>query len=300
MVTRPTMRQPGVWGRLSLCTAFVLMLLVVPKPAHASTATWTQATATGYGVRLTLSIRRRTYPRNALVRVWTRIQNLTGHTLDIYSPGPMVAGQYVPQVVVLAKRKGTPLPISLTDYLPFSGPADSARPLAPHSVHNTPEVAILRGPLLRLDLTFAVGGPGPPGMGPTLSTPLLRLHLSRPDTPTVMLRVPPDQPSAGITPAGPVRGQPLAVWYYNCRDAYDAAVQEDIHWIGISRHIIPSCPAGSSLIGWNKIVGWLNHSVADVNWGQPYRGSSERVLQLPLARSHAVREGTVTVLEHQY
>lgn len=75
-----------------------------------------------------------------------------------------------------------------------------------------------------------------------------------------------------------MRGRPLAVWCYNCTGSYDSAVQENIDWTGISRHIIPTCPEGSSLIGWSEIAGWLNHSVAAIDWGQPFRISSLRVL----------------------
>jgi hypothetical protein len=229
---------------------------------------WVQVTATGHGVRLTLSIRRRSYPQNALVAVWGRAENITAHTVKLYDPGPHEAGQYIPQVVVLAKRGGEPLPVSLNDYMPNPGPVSGALPLYPHQTRNLRELVILRGPYLRLDLTFT-GRPMPPQNGPTLSTPLLHLSLTAPDTPTVALHVLPDPPSADIAPAGTVRGKLMAVWYYNCDPAYDEEVQENIDWSAIGSHVTPACPSGFSLVGWHEDAGWLNHSVAQIDWGEP-------------------------------
>lgn len=273
MRSTPSRRSWNLGGRSfvrphwRLCLLLTFSLLATPQPASAALPRWSQVTITSQGVRLTLSVRHRSYPQNALVRVWARMENLAKHDIFLYDPGPQAAGKYIPQAAVLAAPGGQPLPISLTHYMPFPGPAPSSFPLRARAVRNLPELVILRGAYLRLDLTLAAAGKQLPArQGKMISTPLLHVSLTAPDTPSVTLHTPPDQPSATITPAGPVHGPLLAVWYFPCSgDFFSSALQDRIYWSAIARHIIPPC---SPITGWHEIAGWLNHSVAEIDWGE--------------------------------
>jgi hypothetical protein len=271
----------AVCGRWCVCLASMLVLLAVLHPVDAMSAGWSQVTVTAHGVRLTLSIRRHAYPQNALVRVWTRMQNVTTHQVLLYANGPQRAGEYIPQVVVLAAPRGKPLPISLTDYVPGPGPLPSSISLPAGAVRNIPEIVILRGPFLRLDLTLSADRHVPAREGATVSTPLLHLNLTTPDSPTVTLHVPPDKPSATIEPVGPVRGDLFGEWYWACGNGgFNEEAQQRIYWTAIGRLVVPAC---SSIVGWHEIAGWLNHSVAEIDWGQKdccYSGSQDRAVEL--------------------
>jgi hypothetical protein len=148
--------------------------------------------------------------------------------------------------------------------MPFPGPAPQALKLYPHKGTNIPEIVILRGPIVRLDLTLAIGSYPIPRIGPTVSTPLIHLRLTAPDSPRVSLQVPPEQPNADITPVGRVHGALQAVWYFDCAGGYDSSLQENIEWAPVASHITPPC---SPLLGWHEDVGWLDHSVAQIDWG---------------------------------
>lgn len=262
--TEVGVRPVGVW--CCLCLAIVLAVLAFAERADATVPGWSQATVTRHGVKLTLSIRRQTYPQSALVRVWARVQNVTAHNVLLYDQGPEAAGKYIPQPVVSKTREGTPLPISLTDYRSPSGPAPLSLLLPAGAVRNVPEMVILRGPFLRLDLTLSSGRHHPARPGSMLSTPTLRLNLIAPDTPTVTLHTPPAQPSATVAPTVDVHGNLLGVWNWNCgNDIFPDAKQQNLYWAPVGSRITPTC---TSLLGWHEIVGWLNHPVAEIDWGE--------------------------------
>jgi hypothetical protein len=180
-------------GRWCVSLAGMLVLLAVPHPVSSASPGWWQITVTSHGVRLTLSVQRRTYPQNALVRVWTRMQNVTTHQVLLYASGPQRAGEYIPQPVVLAAPRGRPLPISLTDYVAGPGPLPSSISLPAGAVRNIPEIVILRGPFLRLDLTLSAGRGTPPREGATVSTPLVGERLVGQDSSKNAAAPPSDQ-----------------------------------------------------------------------------------------------------------
>jgi hypothetical protein len=251
-----------------LCSVVIALVLAVVSfpgltPSYAAQPMWLHTVRIGSGVRLTLSIRNRAYPQNALVRVWARMQNLTGHEIGLYDDGPQAAGKYIPQPVVRPQDGGRSLPISLTDYRPFPGPAPMALRLPAGEVHNIPEIVILRGPRVQLRLTLAgkekVSVVARPAR--TLATPYVHLMLTAPDSPQVDLVTPPGTPSLHLTPPPGAHGKPMAVWNVVCGDGNPL---ENIDWTPVTAVITPTC---SPLTGWHEIVGWLGHSVAQIDWG---------------------------------
>jgi hypothetical protein len=258
----------STWVRF-VAVCFVLAGLFLPSSGRVDAAqpAWLQTTRTAHGVRLTLSIRDRPYPRNALVRVWARVQNLTSHDIFMYDDGPMAAGKYIPQAVVRARPGGPPLPISLTDYMPYPGPAPMGLPLHAGATLNIPEIIILRGPVVQLRLTLTnqtkLAGEAQPAA--TMSTPVLRARLTALAPPHVLLDTSPTAPSLRLTPPAGAHGNPLAVWNMVCASGFPGGhPQEMIDWTPVSTDITPTC---SPLTGWHEIVGWLGHSVAQIDWG---------------------------------
>jgi hypothetical protein len=242
---------------------FVLAALSLPplSGAHAAQPAWLQATRTAHGVRLTLSIRNRPYPQNVLVRVWARLENVSGHDIGLYDNGPQAAGKYIPQPVVRSASGGASLPISLTDYLPYPGPAPHVDLLSTGAVRDIPELVILRGPRVQLRLTVARPSTGFPRHTRTLATPYVHVTLTAADPPQVDLVMLRATASVRLTPPSGAHGNPLAVWYAVCEDANS---DQNIDWTPVSAVITPTC---SPLTGWHEIVGWLGHSVAQIDWG---------------------------------
>jgi hypothetical protein len=241
---------------------FACGLLIAVLPNHAVAAPqWRSVSTTQHGLRLTLSVPAHALPQNALMRVWTRMTNLTRHTIYLWDSGPMAPGKYIPQVEVLAANRTGPLPISLTDYFPYPGPAPFAYPLFAGATQNRPDLIILRGPLVRLKVDLAHRSRSIARQNGSVTTRALRIHLTAPDTPAVSLQMPPKALSADIVPAGTVHGRPLAVWYANCGDTQ---FDETFDWTAESSRIEPGC---SPAMGWHVIIGWLNHSVGQIDWG---------------------------------
>jgi hypothetical protein len=67
--------------RRALPALLLVVSFLVPQSAHATTSTGVSISSVSDGVRLTLTLPRRVYPRNALVRATLRIQNVGHHTI---------------------------------------------------------------------------------------------------------------------------------------------------------------------------------------------------------------------------
>jgi hypothetical protein len=135
--------------------SFGLLLLLAPlsypRGTGAAPVSAVQIETTTHGVKLFLSIPRRTYPRNALVRVTVRLQNISRRTV-------LVSGNNPSTVVVLdASHRAVYWPDT-----PFLGQAlfgESVPPRLPLKLRPQQRPVnsfflILRGPLLQAEATL--------------------------------------------------------------------------------------------------------------------------------------------------
>jgi hypothetical protein len=217
-----------------------------------------RTSVTEQGVRLDLYVPHRSYPRDALIRVWARLQNVSRHDVWIWDGGPPAPGKYMPQVEVFGPHGHAPLPLSLTNYINYPGPGPSARPLKPGYATNQPEDIVLRGPRIRLSLILSAdrrrAGSRP---GWVVITPTLHLNLTSPDGPATAV-----QTQGGltldVTPVGPASGPLVAVYYVDCKNG---GFQETFDWTSMPNPFTIACPQP---LTWDVIAGWRGHTVAEV------------------------------------
>jgi hypothetical protein len=209
------------------------------------------------GLRLELIVPRHAYPRNALMHVYAYARNVSRHTVWIEAGEPMAPGRYLPQVAVL-NGQGQSLPLSLTSYFPYPGPAPYPAALKPGESVGGREDIVLRGSWIRVGVTLLPRPTFPP-QGTEFHTPVLHVHLLPSDAPAVQVTVTNGRGSAAITRPPGVRGFPWSVYYADCGGTtYD----QRIYWSRASLHFGSGC---SPLVAWHVLVGWWGHSVAEID-----------------------------------
>jgi hypothetical protein len=229
---------------------------------------------TAHGMRLTLSLRRGTYPRTALVRVRLTLMNISHHAIAVGSTAAPECAWFGPGVQVLDSAGQVLYPPATEWIMASCGPRIMPKPLAPgRTVHHT-TFAILLGSAIRAVATLSTATPG---TATTIETPLLHLHMIDETTPQLTV---PSQPSLHltVTPATPKqRGAFLFVFGILCPGpnppslvgGFGTAVpgwQRASTHLGRAFHLEAQC---ANPVRWVFVGGWLNHPVATVD----YRGS---------------------------
>lgn len=250
--------------RLGLSCLLAATALTLPPgvPLHAAAGPSTaplRAVAQHGGLRLEVTVPRSDYPRDALIRVRVVARNTTGHTLWIEGGGAQAPGRYLPQVEVL-DHAGRPLPLSLTTYFPYPGPAPTAASLTPGATIGGPEDVVLRGSWVRARVTLLRAGNIPVRAGYGLTTRPLRVHLLPSDSPKVTINAGTGGPSVTIVRPPGLRGPPQAVWYADCGGTN---FDQRMYWSSVSTVLVPGC---SPLHAWHVLVGWRGHSVAAIDY----------------------------------
>jgi hypothetical protein len=209
------------------------------------------------GVRLTLSLPRATYPRNALVRATVHIENVGQHA--IFTRIGDGCTDTNPSIEVI-DRQG-----HLMDQGPsiaFDNPGCKhvlGRPFRPGRVAVRHVFAVLRGRYLRAVLTI-----GKELNGRDVSA-TLAVHLIAAEAPTVTINQAGEPAAAVQRPAG--ASGPL---YYSgsalCGTAADPqTTQVNLLWSPVSSTLHSGCFQTRE---WHGLVGYLNYPVAEINWTQ--------------------------------
>jgi hypothetical protein len=230
------------------------------------------------GLQLELIVPRAHYPRNALMHVYAYARNVSHHTVWIEGGGPMAPGRYLPQVAVL-NGQGQSLPLSLTSYFPYPGPAPYPAALKPGQSIGGRENIVLRGSWLRVGVTL-LAKPALSAQSAEFHTPVLHVHLLPSDAPAVQVSVTNGEGSATITRPPNVHGFPWSVYYADCGGT---GFDERFDWSRASIHFTSGC---SPLVAWHVLVGWWGHSVATIDIDPVRRG--ERVSPLSRVVSRGV------------
>lgn len=239
---------------------FLVLLMspfVLTSRTDAANASATIVSTTTRGVKLSLSIPRRTYPRNALVTVTVRLQNVSRHTV-------LVSVNNYPDAIVLDSTHQEVYsardPLGDRALLELTGPGP--RPpmrVRSHRVLVASYFVVLRGPLLQANAMV-----GPRGKEHDIHGPILPLMLTSEAPPPVTVMETPTL-HAIITPPPGVSAPPYFVERAQCVDndimtgrGWQAAPTDDL-----TPEFATDCTKPGA---WVAVAGWLNHPVVNIAW----------------------------------
>ena len=136
--------------RALVCLVVLLLLpLAAPSAVGAHPASVYTSQIRTHGVLLSVSLARRTYPQDALVRVTVRLVNVSQRTVQIGGTGAAMCGQDGPGVRVTDANNRQLYPPAAEWVLASCGPPIRPRPLLPGHALQQKLLAILRGDRIR-------------------------------------------------------------------------------------------------------------------------------------------------------
>ncbi len=221
------------------------------------------------GLKLTLTIPRRSYPLNALARVSVSVENVSRHTVGYWIPGINLPGVASPQAEVLDDSEAIVFPPAMPYRPPLPGPAPGLEPLHPGQMIRGSEYIVVRGARIRASQQFT------PTWSPTVRRALntLRTHaigvrLTAEAAPTLTLHETSQGPVVDVTRPTGVTGRMLRLNYADCGDgANGPQFDYSFGWVGSGQHLTPGCSPASA---WHVRVAWLNHPVAALDYAPPF------------------------------
>jgi hypothetical protein len=217
-----------------------------------------EITARGYGLRLTLTVPRRVYPRNALVRVYIVARNITPHRVWILPTENFLPGDSFPQVDVLnGAGEALPPPLKLL-FIPGL-PIPLPRALKPAQSIGADPLVVLTGSWLRASIAAV---PGYTGRGAFhlrfVRTRALRIFLVHGMAPRVVLNTGPGDITVDVSSPVPVRGPLYSIFSSSCHYNYS--------WTPTPPYLNPGCRSPAR---WYALAGWLNHPIASISYQRP-------------------------------
>lgn len=246
-------------SRVAWLLAALFALLLPSAGVAESTRGITVSTMT-HGVKLTMRLPRRTYPRNALVRVTVSLSNVSNHTVRI-ADGCSLSNGLTADV---RNGHGNVVFPRAMDFFPYHCPGSA---LGQYGIPLRPGTTIARRPLVVLFaswirplviLTDGTHG-GTEWTGPTVRV----THYHAPP-----LRVTAQAQSyrtfADIRAPSPVSGPLYYIQSAFCRITGSIQVDSEQNWIATyGTRVEPTC---SGVTSWHVVAGWLNHPVATIDY----------------------------------
>mgnify|MGYP001159368483 CR=1 FL=1 len=227
---------------------------------HVQTTRRTQAVSRG--VELSLSVPRPGYPDGALIRVAVAVENVSHQTVWLLAGGPQEPGKTFPQVEVLNDAGTVVYPPAFEGYLPPPGPAPVSRPLAPGKRISSQAYVVLRGTHLRAVLDVLTGAQEFNSAARVATRPLT-VRLTPGNPPLVTLTLVGTQVRADIEPLSPVHGPMLFLDAARCPGR---GFSQHLVWTRSVKHLSPGCTDPTA---WHAVAGWLNQSVATIDYTAP-------------------------------
>ncbi len=243
-----------------------------------------QGARTTDGLRITLSTARNAYPLYALVPVHVTVQNLSADFMQIESDRSSACNDYHPSVAAIGDHGEVvePLPegpIPSCPLIPFNSPTTRPGLLGPGRTANAILYTVLMARHLRASMIvhrYHGCNPNAPGCHPHDSDAhgsLATFHLQPADSPRVALHGTP--PTTMTLVGAPHNHGPLWVdGWFSCASPARFHFITSEGGVGIqpaerggTRVSIPLAGCYPPRTMFHAVVGWLNHSVAFVNYG---------------------------------
>lgn len=248
--------------RKRVLIAFVVAFLA-PVPAQATSVHHVHPSVVTHGLRITLRVGRRSYPRDALVSVTLTIRNTTHHAISI------ISGLNAPKVVVLdasGQEVYDPInPLGALTLITPLGPGPESFQLHGGRSWTSDTYVVLHGN--RLAAHVILGNVRRPGPEVDIMSPRLKLRLTSEAPPQVVLSASPLQ--ARLIPRAPESGPLLSFRQEQCGDLAtgDGWTTTD------SRVVVPGVPDTCTTYTWHAIAGWLDHPVATIVYSAPSKST---------------------------
>jgi hypothetical protein len=250
----------------ALFIPFLILGLGPRTPSQAGTPNRTVVAT--HEVRVTVSIPRRIYPRDALVSVWIGLRNISHHA--VYVPGAC-AGPTNPNVSVWSASRRLVYPPLIPVAEP-RGPlvmaclAPPPRPLLPGNALHWRLDAVLRGSWI--DARVGLGGPTDIVVGRHWMRVRLQVQLSKDDAPTLsVITSPKVTVDATAAPgAGPLF---ISEWWFCPGDIRaNGARDRTFQSLTAARFTAP-CARPTE---WHGVAGRMGHSIARFDYVAPSNG----------------------------
>jgi hypothetical protein len=247
-----------------------LALSLLPQRGGAQQASQLEVSAASHGIRLTLRLSNRIYPRNALVRATVVVQNVSRKRAWV--PYSAECLTWNPGLVVMDGTGKELYPPGLKSFLPppCPPPVPNGRPLDPGKSLTAHLYAVLRARYLHARLDYYRTLNRRPGSVLSVQTPSIRVPpLAAADPPPASLTGAPGSAVLQVSPPPGVHGPPLYEDSAACPYTSDTGMQgtqyqQTLFWLrSADATITPDC---SPIIEWHVVAGWLNHSVVSVDW----------------------------------
>jgi hypothetical protein len=234
---------------------------VVPK---GSVTTWVMSG----GLKLTLTVPRRSYPRNALAQVRVTLRNVTNHDVGYWTSVVGPAGEAAPQAEVLNAPGKVLFPPAMPYWPPLPGPPPGLATLQSGQSVTESEYIVVRGARIRATQSFMPRMTTNLNLPPyVLSTRPIFMRLTSEPAPTLALHGAPTDPALDVTRPSNVQGPMWSVRYANCGVQLPVFVYTYTQvWVRSNLHLTPGC---SPLLEWHLRVAWLNHPVAALDYVPP-------------------------------
>jgi hypothetical protein len=239
----------------------LVLPFLVPDPAHATSSTGIADSTVSDGVRLTVTLQRSVYPRNALVRATVRIENVGQHTILTWVGDGCTSTN--PFIEVFDDH-GRLLDQGPTVAFDRAGGCSHVlgQPFRPGQVVVRHLFAVLRGRYLRAVLSVGKN------LNAQEATSRLAVHLIAGAAPTVTI----DQSGEPVALVQRPPGATGPLYYSGsalCGTAADPQTTSmDLLWSPVSPTLHSGCLQTRE---WHGLVGYLNQPVATIDYTAPTR-----------------------------
>lgn len=256
---------------LSVPALLLFLCFLPPYPVQARPTSAHRVEVRAHGVELSLSLPRRDYPRDALVRVTIRLENISRQLVQVGVTGAAVCDRRGPGVQVSTASHQILYPPAITWLLPSCGPVFLPRALRSGRAIQRRLFAILRGNHIQ---AIAAIGKKPV----EITTPPLTVMLRSEPAPRVILRTtaPSKISVSSATPAQ--RGSFYYITSEMCIFPTPGPQGGTGSGWGMT-HFAFSTPDRDGVYRfasgcepptrWSFVGGWLNHPVATIEYIRP-------------------------------
>ena len=241
------------WTGLSLVA---LLFFVFPETVRSHSASAYRIDTMSHGIRLSLLVPRRTYPRNALVSTTITVRNVSKHVVRLDTFPPINGGQG-PEVSVIDASGDIVYPPALSKVFRLPNPFPGRLTLGPGQSYTIHDDVILRANGVYADALIEG-----PKAARTISTPVLRMRLGPSKAPRVDLHTNSGNAYAEIRPVKQARGALLYMSAAKC--SQPEAISQQLDWMPSSgTRLVSGC---RHLVEWHAVAGWRGSPVAVIDY----------------------------------